>query len=391
MITADARGDSARIDLEHGACVVDRPAGLSPDAPAPLVFCLHGTSARADEIAAFWRSIGGALPFVIVAPQAGAAGWSDADLPLLRDTLRYMQHTLHYDPQRVLLSGHSAGGALALHLLYAEDFPASAVAVAGAYLPPTVTAKAVEARRRVPVLCTLGETDPNRTAMLRGVNTLRQAGVDVKTIEFPAGHELTPAIGKAIMSWFDDICGQTIERRLRSARASFAWQPGHGERLADVEDVLRHADVYRPDEVREAREALVRLERPAREAFLEADRMVAEKRPFDARRSLLELEEQYQPASIVDEIHDKRLQIESDPRVARLLRLEPKPPAEWTASHLLHRAQWAVDRNRLADAIDICRKIGADYADTKAATAAKELLNSLMPDESTASREGSEP
>ena len=368
---------TTRVTLEHGSCLVDRPDSLAADAPAPLVFCLHGTGDRAADMIAFWRSIDVELPFVVVAPEAGAAGWSESDLPLLLDALEHMRTSLHYDPQRVLLAGHSAGGALALHLLYAEDFPASAVAVSAGYLPPTVTPAMIAGHARTPVFCTLAASDGNRPAMEKLVAALRKARVNVKTGELSSGHELTVDGGRAIVQWFDEVCRNVVERRLQRARASFVWQDGHGRRMTDVEDVIEHPEAYSSAQVEDARKVLRQLEQPARKEFLEVDRMLDERQPFEARRTLMELEDKYQPASITRTMHYKRRTIEADPKVARSLGLDPATSDTWMATHLLRRAEWAIDRQRNAEAIEICGRITKEYPDAEAAEDARKLLGDL--------------
>ena len=388
LLPAMAWAESTRVTLDHGSCLVDRPASLMADAPAPLLFCLHGTGEQAEDMIAFWRSIESDLPFIVVAPEAGAAGWSDSDLPLLQDTLRHIRTSLHYDPERVLLVGHSAGAALALHLLYAEDFPAAALAASAGYLPPTVTPTMISAHAQVPVLCTLAAKDDNRPAMEQLVATLRKARVNVKTAELPSGHELTTEGGRAIVKWFEEVCQTAVERRLQNAKTSLAWRDGHGRRMADVEDVIDHVDVYRPEHLAEAKSILQQLEQPARKEFLEIDRMLNERRPFDARRKLIELEEQYQPASIVKVMHYKQKSIESDPKVARSLGLDPAQPEGWMASYLLQRAEWAVDRGRIANAIQLCEQVSNDYPDADAADEARKLLASLTGQQEPNEEEG---
>ena len=153
-----------RVELLHGYYWLATPAGMDPQTRYPLVVCLHGTETRAADLMGFWLSLEADLPLIFVAPQATDAGWRDTDLTLLAELTEHIAQTVPYDPERVLLTGHSAGGAMAFHLLYVEDFPATAVAVTANYLPPTVTAEMIERRRDVPLFYAVGEADLNRAA-----------------------------------------------------------------------------------------------------------------------------------------------------------------------------------------------------------------------------------
>jgi hypothetical protein len=207
-----------RVELPHGYYWMAKPAETDPQTRYPLIVCLHGTETRAADILGFWLSLEAALPFILVAPQGIDAGWRESDLTFLQELRGQTEQTLGYDPQRVLLTGHSAGGAMAFHLLYVEDFPATAVAVTANYVPPTVTAELVKRRCDVPVFYAVGEADLNRPRMREGLHLLRRAGAHVTVQRPPIGHVLSRRIGQAALDWFAAACRETTQQVLDRAR-----------------------------------------------------------------------------------------------------------------------------------------------------------------------------
>ena len=243
-----------RIEVAHGFYWLVTPPGMRPDTRYPLVVCLHGTETRATDILNFWRSLQPGLPLIFVAPQGLGAGWRDTDLPMLHELCDQIADTIPCDPERILLTGHSAGGAMAFHLLYVEAFAASAVAVTANYMPPTVTAQQVERHSDVPLFYAVGEADINRPRMRRGLELLRGAGAQVTVRRPPIGHTLSREMGQAAMDWFMSQCRLTVDRRLDQARsvAEAGDRADPGLSAAGLEGLLRNRAGHFPDQVAQA-------------------------------------------------------------------------------------------------------------------------------------------
>jgi predicted esterase len=119
------------------------PPDHDPSTPTPLLIALHGFGDRADGTPTQWRRLSAKRGIVLVVPQGArraGPGYSwhsveDADT-ILGLTLDWLDERLAVDPGRVVLTGFSQGGfmAMALGARHPELF-AGVIPVAGGYLP----------------------------------------------------------------------------------------------------------------------------------------------------------------------------------------------------------------------------------------------------------------
>lgn len=317
-----ANTEPERVDLEHGFYLIGRPADMPAETPLPMVICLHGTETTAAGILAFWRSFEHTLPMVLVAPQATHAGWRDSDVKLMQELFDHVSRTVLYDPNRVLLTGHSAGGAMAFHLLYVQGFPASAVAVTANYVPPTVQAEHVRAHSQVPVFYAVGESDINRDRMRDGLALLRGNDVSVSVQRPQIGHVLDPGVGQAAMSWFESFCRAQGERTLNDARRCRPDDGCIGPVVCGLEAIIRHPATQFPDQVNAAVELLAELQQAGRQGLLRSERLLAGGRPMEAREEALRVERRYAGSSLGNEARRHRERIDALPEVQDFLRLK---------------------------------------------------------------------
>jgi predicted esterase len=309
-----------RIDLNHGFYLIARPTGFDEETPLPLVICLHGTNTTAADMLAFWQSLDHTLPFVFVAPQAIKAGWRDGDQRLVREFLADLPSKVTFDPQRVLLAGHSAGGAMALHCLYVERFPATAAVVTACYVPPTVKADHVHRTPDIPVFYAVGSHDVNQERMRRGLTLLRHNGVSVTVRRPPIGHELNRAVAQSGLNWFESLCRERIQKILETAADDARHERAPGPSAAALEAIVRHADTRFPDQIDRATSLLATLQQPGRIALFRASRLLSDDQPLAARAELIRVEQQYAESSLAAEAQRRRATIEAMPEVADHLR-----------------------------------------------------------------------
>jgi hypothetical protein len=296
------------------------------------MICLHGTDTTAADILDFWRGLDHHVPYVMVAPQGTHAGWRDSDRALVDEFLDHVSKTVLYDRSRVLLTGHSAGGAMAFHLLYVEGFPASAVAVTANYVPPTVEHRHVARHKDIPVFYAVGESDVNRERMREGLTLLRRNGASVTVRRPPIGHVLDRSVGQAAVDWYASLCRARVDALLARAQEDLDRQRTPGPSAAALEALVRHARTHRDDQVKAATEMLFRLQRRGRRTLARADKLLTLNRPLEARDELLTVEARYGGSSLAVEAKRRRARVEAIPEVAELLRLEqrigsPLPPA----------------------------------------------------------------
>ncbi|MBN1514233.1 MAG: hypothetical protein JXB13_19610 [Phycisphaerae bacterium] len=317
-----ANTEPERVDLEHGFYLIGHPAGVPVETPLPLVICLHGTETTAAGILAFWQSFEHTLPMVLVAPQATHAGWRDSDVKLMQEFFDHVSRTVSYDPNRVLLTGHSAGGAMAFHLLYVQGFPASAVAVTANYVPPTVQAEHVRAHNHVPVFYAVGESDINRDRMRDGLALLRGSDASITVQRPQIGHVLDPGVGQAAMAWFETLCRAWSERALTDARRCRPDEGCLGPVVCGLEAIVRHPTTQFPDQVNAAIELMAELQQEGRRGLLRSERLLEGGRPMEAREEALRVERRYAGSSLGNEARRHRQSIDALPEVQDLLRLK---------------------------------------------------------------------
>jgi poly(3-hydroxybutyrate) depolymerase len=366
---------STRIDLESGHCLVQMPHRLGPHERAPLIVCLHGTETNAADILTFWRSLEVKLPVVIVAPQGVAAGWRDADLPLIREMVAELLPKLPVDRERVLLTGHSAGGAMTFHLLYREAFPCTAVAVTANYVPPGVTGADVAARAVVPVFYAVGERDLNRPKMRDGLDLLRDHGARVTVSRPPIGHRLDRGVGQAAMDWWMGRCRAEVDHRLRAGDEAFEHGGEVGERLRALDEIVANRGAHFDDQALRAASLSARLHEVGR-ARLAAARIKMEARQLSAARDiLLAIESDYRTSSLQAEARVLREEIESDASVQAKLRADAAAEATRESERI-----WASVRDALAagDKPAVrrhCQTLVTLYPQTPRGREARELLD----------------
>jgi hypothetical protein len=319
-------GPPARVDLPRGHYYLAQSEPAPTGSPLPLVMMLHGTDTRASEMLAFWRAMPFKLPCILVAPQSSAAGWNDTDVVFLRDVIADVRADVPHDPSRVLLTGHSAGGAMAFHLLFVEDFPATALAVTACYLPPTIAAAHIKSRRNVPVYYAAGMRDLNRNRLLAGLTRLRDAGVRVTVGTNQARHVLDRTLTSGALAWFENLGRVVVESRLRTAARVYDTGARPGDAMAMLEEMVEHRVVYFPDQVERAEAILATLLAKGHAALGRASESERRHLYLVAHRELLGIEQRYTPGSIAVEARSRRQSLERKPEVASVLGLHGSPP-----------------------------------------------------------------
>ncbi len=374
--TKDAASSVERVELSAGFCLVSRPGRYAKGDRPPLIVCLHETDTGADAILAFWRALESPIGMLVVAPQHHMPGWREADLPCIRAMCDHLREHLSYDRRRILLTGYSAGGAMAFHLLYAEGFPATHVAATANYVPPSVTAERIAKRQGVPVFYAVGMRDINQDRMRASI-ALLQENVESLTLLRPAiGHRLDGDVGQEAMDWF---IKRTTEQTLsRVARAGDALEAGRaGEAMQTVEPIVLQRR-WHPPSVVAAAEPIYRrgLER-GRARLAEAERLLQAGRSVEALEAYREIEDSFAATAVGARARRHRGRLQTDASVREAERLRWLERQESEGREALVRAQKLVVRQRYDAARQQCQGILKRYPKTKAAARARTLLDQL--------------
>ena len=119
------------------------PQKLNIDEPAPLIIAFHGYGDRAGNYPELWRGPAGQLGAIIAAPQGerrigSGFAWGDVDKAdaVLLETIEKVEELYSVDRDRIILTGFSQGGfiAMALGVRHPELF-AGVIPIAGPYVP----------------------------------------------------------------------------------------------------------------------------------------------------------------------------------------------------------------------------------------------------------------
>jgi phospholipase/carboxylesterase len=208
--------------------VLNVPSGQPDGAEMPLVFCLHGRGADANDLADLAPMIDGPSGYRFIFPNAPKPfepypgmtfgySWFDG-LPPERDSiaasrnllLRFIDQALgRYPPPsgKVIMSGFSQGGLMAIDVGFrTQQSLAGIVVMSGALYEDDLP----DFKKRVPVLIVHGTQDEMINVNLgrRARRVLEQHGIEVKYHEFPMGHFVTPESMAVV--------GDFIRRRLET-------------------------------------------------------------------------------------------------------------------------------------------------------------------------------
>ena len=358
--------------------LLSRPADRLETEPLPLIIALHGTDTTAADFIEFWSNLDFAVPFAIVAPQATGPGWHSDDVAFLKDVVADVPRRLAIDRSRILLTGHSAGGAMALHMLYAERIPATAAVVTANYLPPTFEADDVTARADVPLYYAVGQADTNFESMRAGLEVLRQKGVHVTVARPRSGHSLDSDVAQAALLWFEALCRSRTQVVLDHARRQCEQTSSDpGSAAAAVEKLLEYRASHPPKQMAEAEAILKDLLGPGRATLARAQQLVREDRLVDAHAVYLSIEQHYRESSLGIDARIERQQVESFPVVQAYLSERVRAEQARSAETMWQQALVALRGSRIAEARRQCANLVALYPQAEQARQAQALLDLL--------------
>lgn len=369
---AEALGIAVPGQSREMTCRLLRPPGAGRfDRPA-LLIVLHGTDDTAEDALAFWSARRHELPLLLVAPQGVGKGWCDEDVPALRAMLDELRRRAPFDENRVLIAGFSAGGAMAMHLLYAEAWPCCAVAALANYVPPPITRDQIVPRRLIPVFYAVGMADINADKMRVGLDLLRSAGANIDLYRPSIGHTLDPQVGQAAVDWL-----LLRARRQVTARID-AWKDRTTPDAADgLAEIIEQERWHERANVDAAQRALARIEQGTREKLQEVERALEAGRPVEALETLAAIEPGCPSQRLRAQVARKRAGILQNPAVEKQWAEHQKERRSVEAMQIYAGAQRSVAERRYPEALNRCRRVLRDYGDTPAARRAGFLIELL--------------
>jgi len=173
------------------------PTGNDATRPAPLVVALHGYGGRADDYQMLWRGAAARAGAVLVIPQgvrrAGSGySWQDPDEAelILELTLEWTRRQVAIDEDRIVLTGFSQGGFIAMALgVRRPELFAGVIPMAGGYLPQIDAPPAAAATGAPRFYFMVGSLDGVALAVRQAAEDFATAGYQVRLRVLPGtGH-----------------------------------------------------------------------------------------------------------------------------------------------------------------------------------------------------------
>lgn len=132
-----------RRDAAGSPVLIVPPEKLKIDEPAPLIIAFHGYGDRAGNYPELWRGPAEQIGAIIAAPQGERSvgsgfAWGDVDKAdaVLLETLEKVEELYAIDRDRVVVTGFSQGGFIAMELgIRHPDLFAGVIPIAGPYVP----------------------------------------------------------------------------------------------------------------------------------------------------------------------------------------------------------------------------------------------------------------
>jgi dienelactone hydrolase len=138
------------------------PTTFSASRPTPLVLFFHGAGGTPEGYKDFVADAVEATGCVVALPKSSSGlGWgTETDERTVAETLRLLRQELTVDDRRIALAGHSAGGAYAYLLAYADTRYSAVFSLSAPWYEVASLADPVY---KAPIRMYYGTTDPNFT------------------------------------------------------------------------------------------------------------------------------------------------------------------------------------------------------------------------------------
>jgi hypothetical protein len=312
VLAGNSPADPARIAIPGGCYWILLPRNAEPQTRYPLIIAVHDTTTDAEQTVRYWDSVITDEPVIVVAPQSGTAGWQNTETEFIQRFSRDLKESIPFDSSRVLITGHSTGGTLALYMLYEIDLQATAAAVSSATLSDLIRDESIARQKDVPVLWAVKRVDYHGKPCQSAIRRLREAAVRVSTQQFDADRMLDVNSGRRILEWFSSVCYNSVAQRLDRASRMTTKAAFPGPAAAELESILRDQASHEPDQVQRAADLLSRLQSEGGKMLEEARTYLDLGQNETAVKILLEVERRYRPSSLADEARAQRLQISPD-------------------------------------------------------------------------------
>jgi serine protease Do len=170
-----------KLPEEPNACLAYLPATYNPRVPHGVVIWLHKPGEfHKDDLIERWKPLCEAHDLILLAPQsADPARWQPTEIEFIRKAYDDLAGRCTIDPQRVVVHGHEAGGAMAILTAFAHREVIRGVAAVDAALPSRITPPANDPLQRLAVYFTTNQSGRLTDRVKQNSEDLRKMGYPV--------------------------------------------------------------------------------------------------------------------------------------------------------------------------------------------------------------------
>jgi predicted esterase len=209
MVAANLSRHRAELIREAASVppITIRPRGADLDGPLPLIIALHGHGGQASEFPQVWGPAAQEVGAILAVPQGAkrvgnGRAWSDVNEAdaIVRMTIDYVRSRFEVDWDRVVLTGFSQGGfmAMAVAIRHPGIF-AGVIPMAGPYLPGIDTPPPAEPGDPLYYFM-VGSLDRVEDQVQQAASDFENAGYEVELrINVGTGHTFPRATKKELV------------------------------------------------------------------------------------------------------------------------------------------------------------------------------------------------
>jgi poly(3-hydroxybutyrate) depolymerase len=164
------------------------PAHAKGRKDLPVLMALHGKGGNGQWSIKVWKDFADEKGILLVAPTLDYSEQLEEEIPaLLLVMLDEVHSRWSFDPRRVYLFGHSAGGVCGFDVAMMDSERFAAVAIHAAEIFPTYDWILTRAKRKTPIAYFIGDHDQffSFAATRRTRDLLEQAGFPLRYVEIP--------------------------------------------------------------------------------------------------------------------------------------------------------------------------------------------------------------
>lgn len=196
-----------RLPEEKNECVAYVPENYDPQVGCGLVVWLHAPGGFDEkELVERWKTLCDANDLILLAPKAAdPARWQPTEVEFIRKTMDEVRGKYRVDPQRVVVHGYQAGGALSFVLAFDRRDVVRGVAVVDAAVPLRTQMPENDPFQRLAVYVTINAKSPAAVPAQSTAKRLSDLKFPVTAKALPEARYLNDEELAELVRWIDTL------------------------------------------------------------------------------------------------------------------------------------------------------------------------------------------